>query len=177
MSAFSLEHYYNEIERKVLNAGKPERAAQQAKYMKEQFEFAGLMAKEWLGLIKAHYKTYGYPPDNQIIEFSEKCYRSAYREMHYIGLETVQRRLKHQPISFIEQLKWLIVTNSWWDTVDWLAGLVGHHLEKHPSLQLNTTDDWNRSDNIWLIRVSIIFQLKYKERTRFRPSQEIYISP
>jgi 3-methyladenine DNA glycosylase AlkD len=167
MSGFSIEQYYNDIESQLLSTGDPERAINQACYMKNQFDFIGLKAQEWMGILRQHYKDHGYPPDELIPDFSERCYKSAYREMHYVGLETVQRRLKHQSEDFIDQLKWLVVTNSWWDTVDWLASLIGQHLRAFPQLQPKTTDTWNQSSNMWLIRVSIIFQLKYKEDTDF----------
>lgn len=162
-----LQEYHDTLFKALKEKGDPDRAIQQMKYMKDHFDFIGLKAQEWMDILRWHYKTYGYPEDSDIAAFSEMCYSSAYREMHYVGLETVQRRLKPQPTEFIDQLEWLIVTNSWWDTVDWLAGLAGTHFKRYPELQPATTDRWNNSDNMWLNRVSIIFQLKYKEETDF----------
>lgn len=167
MKKFKLQDYYDRLEDSIHKAGDPDRAVEQMRYMRNQFDFAGLKAKAWMDVLRLHYKKFGYPPDDAIKEFSELCYRSSYREMHYIGLETVQRRLKYQPKEFIDQLEWLTVTHSWWDTVDWLSGLIGMHFKNYPELQPETTDRWNASDNFWLVRVSIIFQLKYKEATDF----------
>ena len=59
----------------------------------------------------------------------------------------------------------LITTNSWWDTVDWLAKLVGEHFRRYPALIRPGTERWMASDNFWLQRVCLIFQLKYKGAT------------
>jgi len=52
-----------------------------------------------------------------------------------------------------------------WDTVDGLNKLVGLHFKQHPSLIRPVTERWVESGNIWLQRVSMIFQLTYKDKT------------
>ena len=163
----TVQEYYQHLESTLTSQGHPDTAIQQAKYMKNRFEFIGMKAKVWMGHLRKFYKEFGYPEDSALREFTELCYASPYREIHYCCLETVQRRLKYMQKDFIDQLEWLIVTNSWWDTVDWLSGLVGKHLQSYPDLQPQTTHRFNTSDNMWLIRVSIIFQLKYKEDVDF----------
>jgi 3-methyladenine DNA glycosylase AlkD len=60
----------------------------------------------------------------------------------------------------------IILTKSWWDTVDWLAGhAVGTYLNLYPEKKINVLSRWSDSENIWLIRSCIIFQLFYKEQT------------
>ncbi len=85
--------------------------------------------------------------------------------MHYFALETVQKTLKKQPAEFIDFLEELICTRSWWDSVDWLAKLVGLHFKLYPALIQPVTERWVSSGNMWLQRVSMIFQLTYKEKT------------
>ncbi len=59
----------------------------------------------------------------------------------------------------------MIVNKSWWDSVDTTAKWVGVFFKKHPDLTKVTTERWITSDNIWLQRMSIIFQLAYKKDT------------
>ncbi|MCK5077528.1 MAG: DNA alkylation repair protein, partial [Calditrichia bacterium] len=60
-------------------------------------------------------------------------------------------------------------TKSWWDTVDFIAtNLVGPLFEKYSELIIPYTKKWMDSGNIWLQRTSILFQLKYKEKTDFK---------
>lgn len=162
-----VKEYFENLEAWMIDKGDPDTAIQQSKYMKNNFEFIGMKAKIWMGHLRNFYKANGYPKDDQLPQFTEMCYGSPYREIHYCCIETVQRRLKHQSQDFIDTLKWMVVTNSWWDSVDWLAGLIGAHLKRFPQLQPLTTDSFNQSDNMWLIRVSIIFQLKYKDDVDF----------
>jgi len=66
---------------------------------------------------------------------------------------------------FIDVAHELIVAKSWWDTVDSLAShTVGTLVHHHPRL-VTTMDEWIGSDNIWLARTAILYQLRYKEAT------------
>jgi 3-methyladenine DNA glycosylase AlkD len=59
----------------------------------------------------------------------------------------------------------LVVTRSWWDTVDTLAAhLVGPLVSLHPRLA-EVTDAWLLDADRWLVRTAILHQLTYKEAT------------
>ncbi len=77
----------------------------------------------------------------------------------------MQKNLKKQPAEFLDFLEELVVTRSWWDTVDWLAKLIGMHLLRFPELQQPACVRWLDSGNIWLQRVSMIYQLTYRQKT------------
>jgi 3-methyladenine DNA glycosylase AlkD len=65
----------------------------------------------------------------------------------------------------IEEIEWFITTNSWWDTVDHLASNVaGTYFTKWPENKYDLINHGNQSNNLWLVRTSIIFQLKYKNK-------------
>lgn len=161
----SPSEYYETVARSWAAAGDPERAKGQTWYMKYQFPFFGLRATEWQPMAKALHAQYGVPSGAALDDLVELCYADDHREMQYFALETVQKQLKKQPETYIEQLEWLITTKSWWDTVDWIAKLVGIFFQMHPKLIVPVTERWMASGNIWLQRVSIIFQLAYKEKT------------
>lgn len=134
-------------------------------YMKHNFEFFGLKAPQWMALTKALHAELGVPEGEDLKQLVRLCYEDDHREMHYFGLETAQKTLKKQPAEFIDFLEELICTRSWWDTVDWLAKLVGIHFRQYPQLIRPVTERWMDSGNMWLQRVSMIFQLSYKEKT------------
>ena len=78
-------------------------------------------------------------------------------------LDKYKKQLEVDDIVWIEKL---IVTKSWWDTVDILAThLAGEYFKKHKNKIDLITNQWNNSDNIWLQRSSLLFQLKYKQNT------------
>jgi len=64
--------------------------------------------------------------------------------------------------------EWLIINKSWWDTVDSLASnCVGTYFRFYPEKIEYYNSKWITSDNMWLNRTAIIFQLKYKKDTDF----------
>jgi 3-methyladenine DNA glycosylase AlkD len=66
----------------------------------------------------------------------------------------------------IHLLERLITQNSWWDSVDLLAGhLVGVYFQKFPEQRVLFVQRWDESKNMWLQRSVLVFQLKYKAST------------
>jgi 3-methyladenine DNA glycosylase AlkD len=60
----------------------------------------------------------------------------------------------------------MITHNSWWDSVDSTnSHVIGKFFLQFPEYIEDYTYKWNRSNNIWLQRMSILFQLMYKEKT------------
>ena len=157
--------YLKGIKELFLREGDPERALGQARYMRHQFEFYGLKADEWLDLFKNYSGEHGMFSGEQLSAFIRLGFDDDYREIQYTTVEMTQRQLKKQKAGFIEELEYMITTKSWWDTVDWLAKLAGSHFLRYPELRLPTTGRWIYSDDLWLRRSAILFQLAYKEKT------------
>ncbi|MBT8272813.1 MAG: DNA alkylation repair protein, partial [Bacteroidia bacterium] len=106
---------------------------------------------------------------------------------HMCAMEIIEKELRRSydkaDIAFIEEL---IVTNSWWDSVDFIAkNILGKYLATYPDQTKTTVERFSRSSNLWLNRSSIIYQLGYKQNTdakilfrqceRFRHSDEFFI--
>ncbi len=87
-----------------------------------------------------------------------------YREAQYIALEYLQKHHKQLQPSDINNLKKLITTKSWWETVDTIDAYVGEIVLKDEALK-ETMLEWAVDENMWLRRTSIDFQQKYKEKT------------
>ena len=157
--------YFHLVRTTFREHGRPDVATGQMAYMRHQFEFFGLKAPVWMALAKEIHRTVGVPEGDDLKTLARLCLADDHRELHYFALETVERTLKTQPAEFLDFLEELIVTRSWWDTVDWLAKLVGLHLLRFPTLRQPATARWLASGNIWLQRVSMIFQLSYRTKT------------
>lgn len=145
--------------------GDPAVAQGQMAYMRNQFEFFGLKMPAWTALAKQLHQELGIPTGEELHELAQLCFADEHRELHYYALQTVEKALKKQSAEFINVLEELILTNSWWDTVDWIAKLVGLHFKKYPELIVPVTTRWMDSGELWLQRVCLIFQLSYKENT------------
>lgn len=157
---------YVELIREVLRGhGNPETAQGQMAYMRHQFEYFGLKMAQWSLLTKQFHAQHGLPDGEDLKTVARLCFEADHREMHYFALETVQKKLKNQPPEFIDFLEELALSRSWWDTVDWLNKLIGQHFLRFPTLIQPVTARWVASDSIWLQRLSILFQLAYKDKT------------
>lgn len=157
--------YLHLINKKFTEAGDPIRAEQQRAYMRNQFEYCGLGAPQWMSMAKEIFADHGMFTGKQLELFIKFSFDQEYREIQYVSLEMMQRRLPDQNKSWIRVLEKCITTHSWWDSVDWLAKLVGMHFKRFPELQHEYAHKWITSDNMWLQRVAIIHQLFYRETT------------
>lgn len=135
-------------------------------YMKDHFEFFGIKSPVRKDLLRKFTKEYEIPEGDDLKALVTLMWENPHREFQYSALEFMAKRLRKMDESFIPFMEGLILKKSWWDTVDWLApNGCGKLFQKFPELLRPTTDSWNESENIWLIRSSIIFQLKYREQT------------
>ena len=95
--------------------------------------------------------------------FIETCWNKEEREFQYAVvyyLKTMQKFLKKGDIS---KLKYLVVTKSWWDTVDLLSKIIGDVVNRNKELKTLMLE-WSKKENdIWLRRVAILHQLSFKE--------------
>ena len=142
-----------------------ERAAQMSSYMRDQFDFFGVMAKERQECLKETIREIGIP--SNAIEVAKELFQAPQRELNICGQELLLRAKKQWTTTSMKDFEWFISTKSWWDSVDFLASnVVGEYLKRFPDVNcLLRLHSWNRSDNMWLQRTSILYQLKYKGKT------------
>lgn len=157
--------YYHAVRDTFRARGNPETAQGQMAYMRHQFEYFGLKMPAWTAITKAMLSREAVPEGDRLQDLIRLCFADEHREMQYFGLECAQRSLKKQAPEFIDFLEELVCTKSWWDTVDWIAKLVGMHFKRYPELIQPVTARWMDSGHLWLQRVCLIFQLTYKEKT------------
>jgi 3-methyladenine DNA glycosylase AlkD len=75
---------------------------------------------------------------------------------------------KNYVLEDIKLIENLIITNSWWDSVDVVAKyLLGGYLQQFPNETYEVIERFSNSNNMWLNRSAILFQLSYKEKTNF----------
>ena len=138
----SPQEYMDMVAERFTEAGDPIRAEQQRAYMRNLFDYCGLGAPQWLGMLKEIFTQHGTFTGSKLKKYVELAYEQDYRELHYSGLEMMQTRIKEWPENWIKVLEKCIVTNSWWDTVDWLAKITGIHFKHYPHLQKEYAHKW-----------------------------------
>ena len=149
-------------------------AESMSKYMQDKFRFLGVRGATRTEIYKKYFpdvrktKTIDW-------DFAESCWNKEEREFQYVVvyyLKAMQKFLKREDIS---RLKYLIVTKSWWDTVDLLAKVVGSlviRIEGYDQIML----EWSKDSNIWLKRVAILYQLSLKEKVDKQVLERILVN-
>jgi len=142
-----------------------EKAAGAKAYMRNQFEYFGLTAPVRQSISKTYLKE-SLPVYTDLGIIIKELWDLPQREFQYFGLDLIAALKKQWTPEIIDLLEFIILQKSWWDTVDFTASnLIGHYFKLFPAQIINKTGKWNRSDNLWLQRTSILFQLKYKNDT------------
>ncbi|MCD4772692.1 MAG: DNA alkylation repair protein [Bacteroidales bacterium] len=143
-----------------------EKAVPMKKYMKDKFEYFGIMSENRRKLIKIFISENGIPEKENLKKIIHQCWECPQRELQYFGMELVQKHIKTSEKEIIEILEFMIITKSWWDTIDYIAAnSIGVLFKRYPEMIIPFTEKWMDSGNMWLQRSAILFQLKYKEKT------------
>lgn len=134
-------------------------------YMKDHFECFGIKSTERRELQKQFLANHGLPKPFDPVVF-RALWKADEREFQMFGLDLLRKQAKQAQGNDLSLIEELIITKSWWDTVDGLSSWVcGPYFLKFPEEVRPVTDAWAISENMWLRRASILFQLGYKEKT------------
>lgn len=146
----------------------PAQAGPMKKYMRDQFEYLGIKTPESVALQKEFYSQHGLPRVTELDAILRDLWALPQREFQYVGVGLLGRCEGQLPAGFIKTIEYLIVTKSWWDTVDSIAGgTVGVHFLRFPEVRRKYLPRWRASADMWLRRTTILFQLGYKQNTDF----------
>jgi len=141
-------------------------AALMKKYMRNKFEFFGIKSPKRKELFRGFLKINGYPVKEEMEMMCIDLYSLKERDFHYFAMKIAESKIKEFNESAVKLFEYMIVTNSWWDTVDFIAAnILGQYFKRYPNQIREVTKAWMDSDNIWLQRSCILFQLKYKQNT------------
>lgn len=146
----------------------PEKARSMSAYLKNRFDCLGVTSpvrneiqKKWFETIK--------PMDFNHFDIAANLWNLPEREYQYVAVDylnkTPKKKISRGDDKILEEL---ITTKSWWETVDSLASnYVGTYFKCFPEQIDPIITRWRNSDNFWLNRTCLIFQLKYKDSTDF----------
>lgn len=154
--------WYNELFIKMEKSENKEQAQKMSAYMQNKFPFLGIPKPELKVIMKPYLATTKKGKLDWTFVFL--CWDKEYREAQYVGVEYLLLHKKELVAEDLGNIKKFITTKSWWEVTDSLDELVGIIALKSPEIK-NQMLQWTLDDNLWIRRVAIDFQQKFKEKT------------
>jgi 3-methyladenine DNA glycosylase AlkD len=184
--SFTMHPYVQSLLQTLSKKVNGEKAGWMKAYMKNQFEFSGIQTPERRKICKEHAKQYVLDNPEEVKEIVKGLWAQPEREFQYCAMEILLCNKKLWHADFVDLIEYLVVTKSWWDTVDFLAAdCAGTYFKLFPAHLSSITATWNHSNNMWLQRSSLLFQKNYKKDTdtkllkeyilQLAPSKEFFI--
>ena len=168
--------YVEMLQKEIEAHQKPKIAVNMAAYLKGRFACYGIKSpvrnviqKKWFGQLKTA----------EINRWDIVCqlWNLPQREYHYIAIDYLNKMPKKEyKIDDHKMLEEIITTHSWWDSVDAIASnYVGKYFQLFPEKRDEVIKRWRNSDDMWLNRTCLIFQLKYKDEVDFELLKDLII--
>ncbi|MET7621383.1 DNA alkylation repair protein [Streptomyces sp. NPDC005408] len=134
-------------------------------YMKGIAPFLGLYTAARRELSRTVLEGTTAPDEADCTAIALRCWALPEREYHYFAVDYLRRHVKRCSSGFLPVVRHLVVTLSWWDTVDALAShVVGPLVTADPRLK-SVMDSWIEDDDLWVARTALLHQLRHKDAT------------
>lgn len=161
--------FIESLENAFFEKSNPDTALAMAKYMRNHFPFFGIKTDDRRTIFKTIWEENQQEVTENTRTIAWELFTKPQRELHYCGIEILIKELKNKyKIEDIQLIENLILTNSWWDSVDTISKyILGEYLLEHPSEIEKTIECFSNANNMWLNRSAILFQLGYKQKTNF----------
>lgn len=136
-------------------------------YMLDQFAFLGIRATPRRQALRGlpRLNTWTSP---ELLVLAEALWNLPEREFHYVAVDLLAKHHRQLDLDSLPRLLQLVQRQSWWDTVDGLAGVVGDILLRARAGQCDVQrhmDRWLSHSNLWVRRVAMRHQLGWKAQT------------
>ena len=138
-------------------------------YLKNHFAFLGIKTEKRRAIFKSIYEKNKAEVKSNFRAIASELFQMNEREFHQSAIDLLVKEFKkNYTLEDSKLIEKLIITNSWWDSVDVIAKyLLGGYLLQFPSVTFSVIERFSNSENMWLNRSAVLFQLSYKEKTNF----------
>ncbi|MFL0354355.1 DNA alkylation repair protein [Xanthomarina sp. GH4-25] len=155
------------LTKNLINQGNPDYALQMKAYLRGQFEFFGIKTPIRRSILNETSKLFDKDLKENFRTITLNLLNQPQRELHHCAIEIFEKYArKSYTIKDINIIETFIITNSWWDTVDFIAKqILGAYLLQYPEATKTIIEKYSLTKNMWLNRSSILFQLGYKNKT------------
>lgn len=142
------------------------KATAMKQYLRHKFDFFGIPAPQRREITRIFWKVHGLPPIATLHQTVVELWEIPERELQMAALDICQKLMKKIDEAHIETLEYMLTHKQWWDTIDLTAAnLGGNYFKLFPKNIDTYIPKWQQSNDFWLNRSAILFQLKYKKET------------
>ena len=135
-------------------------------YMRGQYAFYGIQSGPRRVAVKPMFEKAQLPSIEDLPQIINELWALPEREYQMVAVDLLIKIKKKLPIDVFDDVERWITTKSWWDTVDMIAThIAGNLYLLYPNEFNHYYSKWAASQNIWLRRTCILYQLKYKTNT------------
>lgn len=153
------------LRRQLVQVADPEVRKGARAYMRNQFVFVGVPTPLRRQITRSFINETKLLSERELINLCQELWEQKERDFQYIACDILIKNSSRLSQDFVtKNAKWFITNKSWWDTVDALRSAIEPVVDRNPQLR-KLLDQWIKYDNIWMVRVAIIHQLKLGKRT------------
>jgi len=143
-----------------------QRAHAMRAYMRDQFDFIGVMATPRREALRPLFRVKRSSAD--LLVCANALWSLPEREYHYAAVDLLRRQWKAFTLADIDAMLDLAQLNSWWDTVDALADVIGDVVRAarvdDPKAQ-RCMDAALTHQSMWVRRIAMLHQLGWRNDT------------
>lgn len=159
-----MKAYVESLEAEFKDNQNPKIALEQKAYMRNQFEFYGIKTPIRRAVQKPFLDKQFLPKKEKLNDIVYELWNKPQRELQLFTQELVFCYSKKMEKNDIKLLEYMVTQKSWWDTVDFIATKpMGEYFKVYKEERYHRVNQWLASENIWLQRCAVLFQLKYKK--------------
>jgi 3-methyladenine DNA glycosylase AlkD len=159
-----MKNFIKQVENEFKRVANPKIAMGQKAYLRNQFDCYGLTSPVRREVQKPFLVKEFLPSKHDLKAIVEILWNKPQREYLYFSQELVYKYRKEFEKEDIKLFEFMVLNQSWWDTIDFIAPkLMGDYFKMYPNQREKYVEKWLDSQNIWLQRSAILFQLKYKQ--------------
>lgn len=161
--------FITDLETELRQNSNAELAIPMENYMKNNFSFLGIKTDNRRAILKTNWHKHKEEVQTNFRTICWELFQKKEREFHLCAIDILVKEIKKKYVlEDIQLIEKMLVTNSWWDSVDTIAKfLLGGYLQQFPKETEKVIERFSNSENRWLNRSAILFQLSYKEKTDF----------
>ncbi len=160
----AVRQFVADVQAALTQVADAQRAPAMRAYMRDQFEFLGVMATPRREALRPLFRV--KRSSDELLAYANALWRLPEREYHYAAVDLLRRQWKAFTLADIEAMLELAQKNSWWDTVDALSDVIGDIVRAarvDDSNAQRIMDAALKHENLWVRRIAMLHQLGWRD--------------